>query len=251
MTADDIRQAAIRNAAHTRASIDRARIVKRDKTARDVAGLKAQAVAHLNEAKTVRNLEWVPDFFPTPAPLVQRMIEEAFRRVEWADRPAGVLNGQRWLEGLRVLEPSAGKGDIAVAAQKAGARVWCVESVPALCDILSAKGFAPTRKDFLGIEWIAHGEGELFDVVLMNPPFSHCQDARHIMHAWQFLGSGGVLVAICSEHPFHATAKTCCDFRSWLRDIGATVEKLPAGTFAASLRPTNVNTRIIIAQKQS
>lgn len=78
-----------------------------------------------------------------------------------------------------------------------------------------------------------------YDRILMNPPFERKQDEKHIRHAMKFLNPGGVLVGICSS----TTATRLTDIPS------IDIEHLPAGSFANSDRPTQVNTAIITIRK--
>lgn len=38
-----------------------------------------------------------------------------------------------------------------------------------------------------------------FDRIIMNPPFSNSQDAKHILHAYSLLKDGGTLVSVASS----------------------------------------------------
>jgi hypothetical protein len=91
----------------------------------------------------------LPGFFPTPRPVISRMLELA-----------GIEDGDR------VLEPSAGKGDILdmIREQHPGASVTAIERNQTLFDVLEAKGHEVSWSDFLEYS------GE-HDVVVMNPPF--------------------------------------------------------------------------------
>ena len=169
------------------------------------------------------------DFFPTPKALAERMTELA-----------GVGPGSR------VLEPSAGNGNLADAAKAAGAQVDTVEVSDALRNILEAKGHSIVGRDFENFE----SAGQ-YDAVIMNPPFSDRMDAAHIMRAWDMVKPGGKLVAISGEGVFFGTDKKAQGFRDWLDTHGAEVEKLPAGTFEdrTLLATTSANARLIIMQK--
>ena len=81
----------------------------------------------------------------------------------------------------------------------------------------------------------------------MNPPFSDRQDALHIRHAMDMLKPGGRLVAIAGEGVFNGSDKAAQEFRAWLDEQGATVEKLPPGTFTDNqlLARTGANARLI------
>lgn len=169
------------------------------------------------------------DFFPTPKPLAERMAQLA-----------GVE------PGARVLEPSAGNGNLADAAKAAGAAVDTVEVSDALRKILEAKGHTLAGRDFESFE-----PGEQYDAVIMNPPFSNRLDAAHIMRAWGMVRPGGKLVAIAGEGVFFGSDSKAQAFRDWLDDNGAEVEKLPAGTFEDKflLATTSANARLIVMQK--
>jgi predicted RNA methylase len=166
------------------------------------------------------SLKHVPNFFPTPRNLVARMVREA------APEP-----------GMSVLEPSAGKGDIAQAVLAAGCRVQCVEFNWTLADYLRKSGFDVRRMDFLELT-----PEPIYDRVLMNPPFERGIDRDHILHAFRCLKPGGRLVAI-------ACSTSGEKLQTWVDERGGFVEPLPAGTFAASERPTQVNTCLIVAEK--
>lgn len=157
------------------------------------------------------SLRHVPNFFPTPRKLVQQMIERA-----------GVQDCHK------VLEPSAGKGDILKAIPSQD--VMAVEFNHTLAEYLR-KTFPRVDvwcADFLSIE-----PKPEFDRVLMNPPFERGVDEKHVHHAFEFLKPGGRLVAI-----------VCQTTGRKLEAVGE-VEDLPAGTFATSERPTQVQTCIV------
>jgi len=116
-------------------------------------------------------------FYPTLADLAARMC-----------RLAGVG------PGVRVLEPSAGRGAIAGEARQCGGVVWVIEINQDFADELREAGFDTTCGDFLQAE-----PGELpFDVCVMNPPFSRGRDVQHVRHAFGFVRPGGKLVAVMS-----------------------------------------------------
>jgi protein-L-isoaspartate O-methyltransferase len=116
-------------------------------------------------------------YFPTPDWLVDRMIGMA------AIQPYH-----------RVLEPSAGQGAIlAKIARKLDSRhqLALCEILPANQKVLCEQGFELDAADFMTLEC-----GELFDRVLMNPPFGKSQAPLHVRHAIELLKPGGRLVAI-------------------------------------------------------
>lgn len=175
-------------------------------------------------------------FFPTPMELGKQMCKMA------------EIN-----EHSRVLEPSAGSGNLVKAIIDAGARsVYCVElnasMIPALQE-LNNNGLGPIvvaeQGDFLLIDL-----AEKIDVnrIVMNPPFSRQQDIDHIMEAWKVLQPGGILVSIVSESPFFRTNRKSVEFRDFLKENDAEIVSLPEGAFKES--GTMVRTRIVKLKKK-
>ena len=169
------------------------------------------------------------DFFPTPAGVAVRMAQLA-----------------RIRPGDRVLEPSAGNGNLADAARAAGAEVDVVEISSELRKILEAKGYAVVAHDFDSFV-----PEEKYDAIVMNPPFSARRDAEHIMRAFGLLKPGGRLVAIAGEGVFSGSDAKAVQFRDWLEIHGADVEPLQQGTFMDRnlLAQTGANARLIVLQK--
>ena len=93
-------------------------------------------------------------------------------------------------------------------------------------------------QDFLTIE-----PKELYNKIVMNPPFSKQQDIDHILQAYKALKSPGILVSIVSESPFFRENRKSNEFRQWLFNNDAEVIELESGAFKES--GTMVKTRII------
>lgn len=198
-----VKQAASERAAELRDQVDRAKKIGQ-------------------RARFTRSMEWVPGFFPTPPALVTRMIEAA--ELE---------------PGMACLEPSAGTGNIAKAILRAGISahlLQCIEIVPKLAEALIIDGLATRCADFMEYE-----PGQLFDRILMNPPFENRQDEEHIRHAATFLRSGGRLVGIC-------TVMTAARMAAWVNGRGW-IEDLPPDAFVKSERSTGVRTSLVILNK--
>lgn len=172
----------------------------------------------------------IDGFFPTPKKIVEEMLVEA------AIEP-----------GMKVLEPSAGKGNIALAIKEElqDGQLDVVEYNSRLSDYLKELDLNVVADDFLTYE------GELYDRIVMNPPFEKGQDIDHVMHAYELLSPGGRIVAITSEGPFFRSDKKSTAFREWLEELGAVSEKLPDNTFKDSERSTGVATRMLIIDKPS
>ncbi|HHP0484956.1 TPA: PLxRFG domain-containing protein [Vibrio harveyi] len=168
------------------------------------------------------------DFFPTPE-------EEAKQVVDLAEIESG----------MRVLEPSAGMGHIAdqIAAFN-GVDLDVGELAHTLSEMLEEKGHNVVAGDFL-----EYHAGEIYDRIVMNPPFSNDADIHHINHALSMLKDGGRLVAITSSMAGDRGNTTNKNFRQYLDEVGAEEIPLEAGTFNKSLNPTNVATKIIVIDK--
>lgn len=134
--------------------------------------------------------------YPTPAPVAERML--------------AMLPSLDWKK-LRVLEPSAGKGDLAdvlIDAMRTvvmpsgrqierfraemAAAVHCIEPDPDLQAALRGKGYQLVAHDFL-----TFSPEEPYNLILMNPPFADAD--KHVLHAWEILEDGDVLSLINAE----------------------------------------------------
>ncbi len=181
---------------------------------------QARADAALARAQGLRGqkVESVsaPCLFPTP-PGVARYV------VELADIEPG----------MTVLEPSAGTGALLDAVPK-GCAVTAVEIVLSLADRLRR-----LERRVLCQNFLEYDEGLRFDRVVMNPPFDHGSDIKHIEHARELLAPGGRLVAICADGPRQREAFAEAEL----------YEPLPEGTFAA--QGTGVRTAIVVLEARS
>lgn len=121
-----------------------------------------------------------PDFYPTPGRIGVQMVCEMFHALEDIEDPY-------------VLEPSAGKGDLAeiVRNHSRRAKIFVVESDPDLQATLIGKDFSLVGHDFL-----TYSPGYRFDGIVMNPPFS--SGAKHLLKAWEILKEGVVVCLLNS-----------------------------------------------------
>ncbi len=184
-------------------------------------------------------------FYPTP--------DEACGRV--------LRNVATWrrkdLPQLRILEPSAGTGNLARrcvhSIEELGEYereryleqfrfdnlVDCVEIQPGLAQGLQDEGIYNRvfAKDFLQLTPETTG---LYDLVVMNPPFDRERDVDHVIHALKFLNEDGQLVAIMSAGTEFRETKKSAAFRAVMQQMNGQWEDLPAGSFSST--GTNVNT---------
>lgn len=147
------------------------------------------------------------------------------------------------------LEPSAGIGNIALAAADAGAVVWAIEidekRFTSLTERLNrGDAGAVILCDFLA-ETPNHAMG--FDIIGMNPPFARQVDIDHVLHAFEFLKPGGRLVSVMSAGAMHRVNKKATEFREFVWSHGGQFYPLPDGAFSES--GTEVHTCIVVINK--
>lgn len=149
-------------------------------------------------------------------------------------------------EGMSVFEPSAGIGSLADAAAEVVGKgnVDTNELASGLREYLTEQGYRPTSADFLTMN-----PSKDYDRIIMNPPFSKGQEARHVAHAYRFLKPGGRLVAVTSSMAGERSNKVDKQFREWLDEIGADETPLPEGAFKEAINSTNVNSKTIVIDK--
>ncbi len=172
-------------------------------------------------AETVRagvQVVSVPNLFPTPTAVTEELAQLS---------DIG--------PGHDILEPSAGTGAILDSCfhLNGDGRLVAVEINPSLVDSLRVRyPLADVRcADFLE----CNRDLGTFDRIVMNPPFDHGSDVRHIQHARKFSKPGGRLVAICAAGPVQRDAlEPVCS--EWI--------DLPQGTFKE--QGTNVHTAIVV-----
>ncbi|KNY18473.1 hypothetical protein AKG11_05000 [Shinella sp. SUS2] len=134
--------------------------------------------------------------------------------------------------GAIVLEPNAGLGNLAFAAEGFGAVVHGYEIDPRRGDI--AKGRCAFEGGFLIVDFLAVDPEPIFDRVVMNPPFAKQDDIRHVLHAFKFLKPGGRLVSIMSASTMFRANKLADDFRRFVGEHGGTIELLPDASFKSA-----------------
>lgn len=148
-----------------------------------------------------------------------------------------------------VLEPSVGEGALAVAVlERTGPDATIVAyDVDEVALRKAANRLAgPARMQLACLDFLDVDPDPIYDVVVMNPPFTKDADVRHVTHAWGFVKPGGTLVAI-TWPKWHASPSTAAQraFADLVRSVGGEVEDVPAGTF----EHTDVATVIVKMRK--
>lgn len=171
------------------------------------------------------------DFYPTPEPLGQKMIE-------WANVK----------EDESVLEPSAGNGAIAMWVPK-NITLTAVEPSFDLFSKLSARASGSNRK-------IVQSTFEDFNIinkvnaVVMNPPFGAAGTTalQHLQKAYHHLKNGGRIVALVPRGAFDTKFEKWQNDDNFPKDLYVRSRiNLPAVTFEQA--GTKINAQIIILDK--
>jgi hypothetical protein len=126
------------------------------------------------------------DFYPTPRTIATKMLAKLSP------------------EAVHILEPSAGKGDLAKAILDAGRyphwggdrtryKLDVIESHPDLVQILRGH----EELTIVGYDWLTYNGVSYYDAIVMNPPFS--EGAKHLLRAWDFLHAGEIVCLLNQE----------------------------------------------------
>lgn len=164
------------------------------------------------------------DFYPTPQNVIEMMLE-----------------GEE-LKDKKVLEPSAGKGNIVDYLLECGAEVLACESNEDLRHILSAK-CTIVENDFLSLtsDKVSH-----IDLIIMNPPFS--ADEHHLLHAWEIAPDGCKIISLCNWETYRrAYTKSRVQLKNIVESYGNCIDL--GNVFAEAERTTDVSIGLVRIQK--
>lgn len=188
------------------------------------------------------------NFFPTPQNVIDLMLApyaEAYD-VDRYDHDTHERITKMWvIHYNRILEPSAGKGDIADRLVKYYHRrdtdISVIEIEQELQSILSAKRYRLIDSDFL-----QYKGNYYFDFVILNPPFPNADE--HLLKAWEVVAPGGDVVCIMNaetlRNPYSGKRKMVLDLiekHGRYEEVGA--------VFAQAERPTNAECAIVWLHK--
>lgn len=166
------------------------------------------------------------DFYPTPRKLALKMISKIKKKYE----------------KLRVLEPSAGAGDLldVLKSERGNITYSAIESDPNLRAILTSKKYNIIDTDFLKYEG-----SEKFDLILANFPFSDGE--YHLDRALDIMYNGQVICLVNAEtirNPYSIQRKKLIDR---LETLGAEVTFLSEQfTCSETKRKTSVEVALIV-----
>lgn len=149
------------------------------------------------------DMKKVYQFFPTPEAVAEQMCG-------MAELDANCV----------VLEPSCGRGDLADVIYAVGvADLLGLELNPDMQRYLDDK---PCRT-VTGINFLEFAKEtanqNVFNRIVMNPPFAKHQDVNHILAAYELLIPGGIFVSVTSPSPFWQTDRKSVGFQNWVRSM--------------------------------
>ncbi|MBR3503822.1 MAG: DUF4942 domain-containing protein [Clostridia bacterium] len=181
-------------------------------------------------------------FYPTPDALADKLF-------------AGI----DWREIGSILEPSAGKGNLAqYCARKRFGRThsypphddysWreaieradidCIEIDPTLRAVLEDRGFRVVHDDFLTFE-----TQKRYDLIAMNPPFD--EGAEHLLKAMEICERGGIILCILNAETIRNPYSLRRDeLMKKLNQYGATIQYVK-DAFRDAERKTDVEVALV------
>lgn len=127
-------------------------------------------------------------FYPTP-PALARKAWKKFKNTNFS----------------KVLEPSAGNGDLALACPENDRLRKSV--LPDCCEIDITKHPALREKglNVVGFDFMQFSTGSIYSHIIMNPPFA--EGAKHVLKAWDILWDGEIVAVINAETLRNAFSK--------------------------------------------
>jgi len=151
-----------------------------------------------------------------------------------------------YIEGRKVLEPSAGEGAfVRELLSRGAARVDAIEVHPDRARAIEA--IADSRLTVYPTNFLRMEPRPVYDLVVMNPPFHGTHWMDHVVHAYNFLAPGGRLLAILPITADLGMSSKHEKFRKWAKERssgwGSMFEDLPAESFSHA--GTMVNTVVL------
>lgn len=179
------------------------------------------------------------DFYPTPDELIEELLALSIR----SSLPK-IKGISRFTLRGRVLEPSAGKGNIIryIREKARSIKVDAIENDPELVSFLMGAGHSVVWSDFLTFETFRE-----YDAIVMNPPFSSCD--KHLLHAIQLASKQitkdceiyAIINAETIKNPFSTTRKELAR----LLDLHDARIEFVSNAFSDAERKTDVEVALI------
>ena len=173
-------------------------------------------------------------FYPTPKPLIEKMLNKIQREEIWS---------------ATVLEPSAGKGDIIEYASEGSERMWsgrraihlknfsAIEINEDLQATLRGKNIKVIDTDFLSFSG-----PDKFDIIIANPPFE--TGDQHLLKAIDIMYRGEIVFLLNAETLKNPYTNTRKELTRKLSELGANIEYIQ-NAFIDAERPTGVEVALV------
>lgn len=151
-------------------------------------------------------------------------------------------------KGFRILEPSAGSGNIIKELFFAWPDIHQIDA----CEIFEPnrmlleqiEGVLIIGDDFLKLE----GFENYYDLIIANPPFAKNQDIDHVYKMYECLKPKGQLITLTSKHWKVSSNKKEKAFVEWLESLDdQSAYNIPPGAFNES--GTNIETKLLVITK--
>jgi hypothetical protein len=172
-------------------------------------------------------------FYPTPKAVIEYMLAPY--------RVGG--EGYRFHDKF-ILEPSAGKGDIAdFIVQQRWNRVHldCIEIDPNLQHILRGK-----KHNVVGSDFLTFVPDIKYDFIFMNPPFANGDE--HLLHAWEIAGNTDIVCVLNAQTVRNPSTKRRQLLHSLIIDHGSV--SYHSHAFTQAERRTEVEIAIVRLYKK-
>jgi hypothetical protein len=179
------------------------------------------------------------DFYPTPDELIRDLLALGV-----TGNFAGFSGIDRFTIKGRVLEPSAGKGNIIDYIRKRGKtiKIDAIENDAQLTNFLMGAGHTVVWSDFLTFETYRE-----YNAIVMNPPFS--ADDKHLLHAIRLASKQitkdceiyAIINAETIKNPFSVSRKELAR----LLDVYDARIEFVSDAFSTAERKTNVEVALV------
>jgi len=170
-------------------------------------------------------------FYPTPKNIIKKMVDD--------------ISNNSDSNKLRILEPSAGKGDILdyiTDNNHYNIKLFVIEKDPNLQAILRSKNYNIIDTDFL-----TYNPDCTFDYIIMNPPFDN--GVKHFLKAWEIASNTTIKCLLNASAINNAFSEERKLIMKIVEDNNGTIEKL-GSCFMDAERKTNVDTILITVHKK-
>lgn len=177
-------------------------------------------------------------YYPTPKELIEKML-----------KPYEDENGQHlYLYDKKILEPSAGKGNIIEYIKdknyKLRSSIDVCEINPKYREELEELSVNVNIK---GYDFLEYNPDVLYDLIIMNPPFNN--GAKHFLHAWDISNGAEIICLLNAETLKNDFSKERDLINKIIEDNGGTIEYIQ-NAFTHAERKSNVEIALIRVKKK-